>query len=102
MTIRHHGGGRPFLMPVTHPYVRAAERALQAGFDSEVYCIREGGSIPFVAAITDTLNAPCLLVGFGLPDEHADAPNEYLDLTNFHCGIRSTINLYDELAAVPT
>ena len=99
LTVRRHGGGKPFLTPRTHPAMRAAERALKAGFESDVYFIREGGSIPFVTAITDALSAPCLLVGFGLPDEHAHAPDEYLDLDNFHRGIRSIIHLYYELAS---
>lgn len=99
LTVRRFGGGQPFLAPRTHPAMRAAERALKLGFNSEVYFIREGGSIPFVTAITEALHAPCLLVGFGLPDEHAHAPNEYLDLDNFHRGIRSLIHLYHELSA---
>lgn len=102
LTVRRHGGGRPYLTPITHPAMRAAERALRQGFDAEVYFIREGGSIPFVTAITDALHTPCLLVGFGLPDENAHAPNECLDLTNFSRGIRSLIHLYHELATMQT
>lgn len=102
LAVRRHGGGKPFLTPLTHPAMRAAERALRQGFDSEVYFIREGGSIPFVTAVTEALHAPCLLVGFGLPDEHAHAPNEYLDLDNFRRGITSVIHLYHELSKLST
>ncbi len=98
MTVKHLGEGKPFLTPLTHPAMRAAERALKQGFGSEVSFIREGGSIPFVTAISETLQVPCLLVGFGLPDENAHAPNEYLDLDHFHRGIRSMIHLYHEMA----
>ena len=48
--------------------------------------IREGGSIPFVRTIADATGKPCLLMGFGQPDENAHAPNEWLDLENYHLG----------------
>lgn len=62
--------------------------------------MREGGSIPFVETLTRTLNIPCLLVGFGLPDENAHAPNEWLDLENYHKGIESLIYLYRGLSGL--
>ena len=39
-----------------------------------------------------------LLFGVGLPDENAHAPNEKLDLGNFHGGIISAAYLYQEIA----
>ena len=62
--------------------------------------IREGGSIPFVRTIADVTGKPCLLMGFGQPDENAHAPNEWLDLENYHLGIKSAAFLYEELAAL--
>jgi hypothetical protein len=38
------------------------------------------------------------LFGVGLPDENAHAPNEKLDLGNFHGGIISAAYLYQEIA----
>ena len=38
------------------------------------------------------------LFGVGLPDENAHAPNEKLDLGNFHGGIIASAFLYDEIA----
>jgi acetylornithine deacetylase/succinyl-diaminopimelate desuccinylase-like protein len=37
-------------------------------------------------------------MGFGQPDENAHAPNEWLDLENYHLGIVSAAYLYDEIA----
>jgi hypothetical protein len=36
-----------------------------------------------------------------LPDENAHAPNEKLDLANFHNGIISAALLYEEIAQHP-
>ncbi len=90
-----------WLCEPTHPAFDAARRALAEGFGTETVMIREGGSIPFVGTISDAMGKPCLLVGFGLPDENSHAPNEWLDLDNFHRGIISTIALYRELALLP-
>ena len=34
----------------------------------------------------------------GLPDENAHAPNEKLDLGNFHGGVIASAHLYEEIA----
>ena len=38
--------------------------------------------------------------GVGLPDENAHAPNERLDLGNFHNGVVASAILYDEIAKI--
>jgi acetylornithine deacetylase/succinyl-diaminopimelate desuccinylase-like protein len=40
-------------------------------------------------------------MGFGQPDENSHAPNEWLDLENYHLGIKSAAYLYDELSRIP-
>jgi acetylornithine deacetylase/succinyl-diaminopimelate desuccinylase-like protein len=75
-----------------------AKRAFAKAFGRPTVFIREGGSIPFVRTIADATGKPCLLMGFGQPDENAHAPNEWLDLENYHLGIKSAAYLYDELA----
>ena len=91
-------GGRPYLAPTDHPVFDVAKRAFTKAFGKPTVFIREGGSIPFVRTIADAMGKPCLLMGFGQPDENAHAPNEWLDLENFHLGIKSAAFLYDELA----
>ena len=78
--------------------VAAAKRAFAKAFGRPTVFIREGGSIPFVRTIADATGKPCLLMGFGQPDENAHAPNEWLDLENYHLGIKSAAYLYDELS----
>ena len=91
-------GGLPYLAPSDHPVFASAERAFSRAFGKPTVFIREGGSIPFVRTIADITGKPCLLMGFGQPDENAHAPNEWLLLENFHLGIKSAAYLYDELA----
>ncbi len=91
-------GGRPYLAPTDHPVYEVAKRAFSKAFGKETVFMREGGSIPFVRTIADATGKPCLLMGFGQPDENAHAPNEWLDLENFHLGIHSAAYLYDEIA----
>ena len=96
VTISH--GGRPYLAPTDHPVFEVAKRAFAKAFGRPTVFIREGGSIPFVRTIADATGKPCLLMGFGQPDENAHAPNEWIDLENFHLGIKSAAHLYDELS----
>lgn len=91
-------GGRPYLAPTDHPVFDIAKRAFAKAFGRDTVFIREGGSIPFVRTIADATGKPCLLMGFGQPDENAHAPNEWIDLENFHLGIKSAAHLYDELS----
>jgi acetylornithine deacetylase/succinyl-diaminopimelate desuccinylase-like protein len=91
-------GGRPYLAPTDHPVFEIAKRAFSKAFGAKTVFIREGGSIPFVRTIADATGKPCLLMGFGQPDENAHAPNEWLDLETFHLGVKSAAHLYDELS----
>src|SRR5580658_2894129 len=91
-------GGRPYLAPTDHPIYDVAKRAFSKAFGRPTVFMREGGSIPFVRTIADATGKPCLLMGFGQPDENAHAPNEWIDLENYHLGIKSAAHLYDELA----
>ena len=90
--------GKPWAAPYTHPYFKAAQRAMEKGFGRKAVFIREGGSIPFVTQMYDTFDVPCILLGFGLPDENAHAPNEHLYLENYFGGIKAVADFYKELA----
>ena len=83
------GGGRPSLTPIDHPATQAAARALEATFGRAPVYIREGGSIPVCANFEEILDLPVVLLGFAPPDDHAHAPNEWMDLGNYETGIRT-------------
>jgi acetylornithine deacetylase/succinyl-diaminopimelate desuccinylase-like protein len=91
-------GGKPWMTAYDNPFVQAAARAIERGFGRKPVFTREGGSIPVVSTFQEELGLPSVLFGVGLPDENAHAPNEKLDVANFHGGIISSAILYDEIA----
>src|ERR1700683_5223011 len=90
--------GKPWVAPYDHEIFQTAIRSLEKGFGKKAVFIREGGSIPFVTQMHDTFKVPCVLLGFGLPDENAHAPNEHISLENYFGGIKSVAIFYDQLA----
>jgi acetylornithine deacetylase/succinyl-diaminopimelate desuccinylase-like protein len=100
-TLTRMHGGMPWMASLDNPYVRAAGRAIKTGFGQEPVFTREGGSIPVVATFQRELGVPSVLFGVGLPDDRIHAPNEKLDLANFHNGIIASAALYEEIAALP-
>lgn len=90
-------GGKPWMTEFDNKFVQAAGRAIEKGFGRRPVFNREGGSIPVVSTFQEVLGLPSVLFGVGLPDENAHAPNEKLDLSNFHNGIISSAMLYDEI-----
>ncbi len=92
--------GKPWVAPYSHPIFQKALHALETGFGKKAVFIREGGSIPFVTQIHDTFKVPCVLMGFGLPDENAHAPDEHIALENYFGGIRSVANFYESLSSL--
>jgi acetylornithine deacetylase/succinyl-diaminopimelate desuccinylase-like protein len=91
-------GGRPWMTSFDNPFVQAAGRAIEKGFGKAPVFTREGGSIPVVSTFQEELGLPSVLFGVGLPDENAHAPNEKLDVSNFHNGIIASAYLYEEIA----
>ncbi|MCC7007220.1 MAG: dipeptidase [Acidobacteria bacterium] len=102
LTVTRMHGGRPWIASYDNAFVRAAARAIEQGFGTAPVFCREGGSIPVVSTFQQELGAPVVLFGVGLPDENAHAPNEHLDLSNFHNGIIAAAVLYDEIARLHT
>ena len=90
-------GGQPWFAEPEGKVFDAAKRALARAYDKEPVMIREGGSIPIVQSFQETLNAPVVLIGFGLPGENAHAPNEWMSVENFHVGAEAIAALYEEL-----
>jgi len=98
--VRMLGGGRPSHTPIDHPATQAAARAIEATFGRAPVYIREGGSIPVCATFEGALDLPVVLLGFSPPDDHAHAPNEWMDLGNYETAIRTIARMWDEVARV--
>jgi acetylornithine deacetylase/succinyl-diaminopimelate desuccinylase-like protein len=91
--------GKPWTAPYSNPIFQKAIHALESGFGKKAVFIREGGSIPFVTQMYDTFKVPCVLMGFGLPDENAHAPDEHIALENYFGGIKAVALFYQQLAS---
>jgi acetylornithine deacetylase/succinyl-diaminopimelate desuccinylase-like protein len=98
LTFTRMHGGKPWMASFDGSFIQAAGRAIERGFGRKPVFTREGGSIPVVSTFQEVLGLPSVLFGVGLPDENAHAPNEKLDVSNFHNGIIAAAYLYDEIS----
>jgi acetylornithine deacetylase/succinyl-diaminopimelate desuccinylase-like protein len=97
VTVRSLHGGEAAITPIDSPGVVAAVKALEKGFGKKPLYQREGGSIPIVVQFKQLLGLDTVLLGFGLPDENAHAPDEFLNLDNFYGGIKTSVHFFNEL-----
>jgi acetylornithine deacetylase/succinyl-diaminopimelate desuccinylase-like protein len=97
VTVHNLHGGEAAITPIDSPGVKAAVAALEKGFNKKPLYQREGGSIPIVVEFKQILGLDTVLLGFGLPDENAHAPNEFINLDNFFGGMRTVAHLFNEL-----
>ncbi len=93
-------GGKGAITPIDSPAMDAAVEAMTKGFGKVPLFTREGGSIPVVSTFQTILNAPTILLGFGLPDENIHSPDEHFNLNNFYRGILSISHYYNELSKI--
>lgn len=93
-------GGKGAITPIDSPGMKAAVIAMEKGFGKKPLFTRGGGSIPVVSSFQSLLNAPTILLGFGLPDENIHSPDEHFNLINFHRGILSISHFYNEIAKI--
>jgi acetylornithine deacetylase/succinyl-diaminopimelate desuccinylase-like protein len=93
-------GGNGAITPLDSPAMDAAVEAMKKGFGKAPLFTREGGSIPVVSSFQKKLDAPVILLGFGLPGDNIHSPDEHFNLTNFHKGILSISHYYNELSKI--
>jgi acetylornithine deacetylase/succinyl-diaminopimelate desuccinylase-like protein len=95
--IEHHGAPA-VLVSVDSAGVRAASRAIEAGFGRPPVFMREGGSIPVVGLLKQNLGVDTLLLGWGQNDDNLHGPDEKFSLADYHRGIKAGAHLLAELA----
>jgi acetylornithine deacetylase/succinyl-diaminopimelate desuccinylase-like protein len=93
-------GGNPYYASPESLAGRAAQAALAEVFGRPPALVREGLSIPVVALFSGILKRDPLLVGFGLPDCNAHAPDESFPLEQLELGIALHRNLVRRLASM--
>lgn len=82
----------------TVPAMQAASAAYEEVFGRKPVYMREGGSIPVVAAFQTHLGQEAVLMGFGLPTDRIHSPNERFYVPNFYKGIQTSIHFLAEYA----
>ena len=75
-------------------YVKAAESA----WGKRPIFKREGGSVPVVVHIQQTLGVDSVNIGFGLPSDNMHGPNEKIHLPTFYKGIEALVHFFFNLS----
>jgi acetylornithine deacetylase/succinyl-diaminopimelate desuccinylase-like protein len=99
VTVKNIHGGEAVLVEPDSAPMRAAIAALKETYGHEPVLLREGGSIPIAALFYELLQAPVVLMGFGLPDDNLHAPNEKYSLSQFYKGVRTVANFMQKMGA---
>ena len=91
--IPHHGGDG-FLIPISSPAYKAAEKAMTEVYGIEPVPSRGGGSIPILADLQRILGIDPLLMGFGLERDTIHSPNESYLLKQLFAGMEAIALFY--------
>ncbi|WP_221567763.1 dipeptidase [Alkalihalobacillus sp. TS-13] len=87
----------PVLLDSKNPMIQKAADAYETVYGVQPLFPKEGGSIPIVEVFSTVLDAPVVLMGFGLPSENLHAPNEHFHLENFTLGIETVCHYLKSL-----
>ena len=91
--IPHHGGDG-FLIPISSPAYKAAEKAMTEVYGIEPVPSRGGGSIPILADLQRILGIDPLLMCFGLERDTIHSPNESYLLKQLFAGMEAIALFY--------
>lgn len=90
--------GRGVSVQADNPFFKAATESLAKTYENKPVLMREGGSIPIAALFDSVLQAPIILMGFGLPDDGAHAPNEKFSLNQLRLGMLTVADYLERVA----
>ncbi|UOR10896.1 dipeptidase [Halobacillus amylolyticus] len=88
---------KPVSLNSQEPMIQKAAEAYEKVYGVRPLFPKEGGSIPIVEVFSRVLDAPVVLMGFGLPSENLHAPNEHFHLENFTQGIETVCEYLENL-----
>ena len=101
LELRELADAKPWRLDAEGPLVEAAMTAMEEIWGKRPLRMRGGGSLPILSALSEVLDVPVLLLGFGLPDDRPHSPNEKLDLPQLYGGIRSSVRVLDRIGELP-
>jgi acetylornithine deacetylase/succinyl-diaminopimelate desuccinylase-like protein len=96
--VRQLSHGHGALMRRDSAPMRAAMKALEETFGVKPFFKREGGSVPVVSMMQQSLGLDSIMLGFALPDDGIHGPNEKQHLPTFFKGIEGYIRFLLNLA----
>ncbi|WP_082232273.1 dipeptidase [Halobacillus massiliensis] len=91
-------GAHPVSLNSNNPMIQKAADAYEKVYGVRPLFPKEGGSIPIVEVFARVLDAPVVLMGFGLNTENLHAPNEHFHLENYTKGIETVCNYLTSLS----
>ena len=91
LTITDGEKARAFNIDPTDRVLQVAADAYGTIYGTRALFTKDGGSIPIVETFSRVLEAPVVMMGFGLPDENLHAPNEHFNLENFDKGLLTIV-----------
>lgn len=100
VSLNRHLRGNPFITPIDHPAMTAAALAYEDVYGTAPVYKRGGGSIPIVEVFGRLLNAPVVMLGFGLPGENLHAPDEHFHLDNFDKGLLTICRYWEKIGRI--
>jgi acetylornithine deacetylase/succinyl-diaminopimelate desuccinylase-like protein len=94
MKMKFDRGASPWITPITHPIFPVALESLEMGYGQKACIYGCGGSIPFVAKLTDAIpRTQPLCLGPYDPDSRMHEPGESLSLVDLLGCTRSILHL---------
>lgn len=97
LVVKRGEKARAFNMDPSISVLQKAADAYEEVYGTRALFTKDGGSIPIVETFSRVLEAPVVMMGFGLPDENLHAPNEHFNLENFDKGLLTIVSFLKRL-----
>jgi len=99
-SLHEHSHGPSAIMDTHSPQMQATVKAMTDTFGVEPFFRRDGGSVPVVGMMQQTLGIDTIMIGFGLPDDCIHGPNEKQHLPTLLNGLNTCIRMIDYLGDI--
>jgi len=83
------------IVPRDTPELMAVSKAVEETYGSKPSFKLEGGSVPVVAMLKNSLGVDSVMLGCGLAGDHIHAPNERLHLPTYFKGIEAYVRFFE-------
>jgi acetylornithine deacetylase/succinyl-diaminopimelate desuccinylase-like protein len=100
VSINTFGATDAYICPLDSPGINAAATAVEMGFGTKPFFIREGGSLPILPMFKSLLDAESLMMGFCWPNCNAHGPNEFFHEADLFNGTKSIAHFFDQMSRV--